>query len=453
MWTPKWPVVCRFKNQHSKATTSQRLANMPPKKNTVKMDLNAFLADDTYGSAADSWADDFDPSMLNPSSTVDLGINLLPKEPEIPDRPPYTARIASFPDGTPAEDIRNFFVDGLKLSNPDAVIEDFYCPKDFEGNMKHFAFITFTTRELLVDALALNQHPLDGKPVTVGVAHPPKNDRAPRGQRSYDDNLDWGSARGSAQQRDFDSRGFRPPRERREPMDENLDWGAARGTVQQKEFDSREFRGPPRERRPPMDENLDWGAGRGSAIQKEFEPRQFRERGPPRERREPAQDDFDWGAGRGSAVQKDFEPRQFRERGPPRERKAPAQDDFDWGAARGSAVQKEFEPRQYRERGPPKEKKAAPADNLEWGARGSMLKAKQAKQAAKPAQTKPAEQKKAAFDGPKQSMYSVLATEDDEEEEEEQEAKEETTEDKTVDEVTASTSKLTVEGDGWTPVN
>ena len=82
-----------------------------------------------------------------------------------------------------------------------------------------------------------------------------------------------------------------------------------------------------------------------------------------------------------------------------------------------------------------------------------MLKAKQAKQAAKPAQTKPAEQKKAAFDGPKQSMYSVLATEDDEEEEEEQEAKEETTEDKTVDEVTASTSKLTVEGDGWTPVN
>lgn len=135
---------------------------MPPKKN-VKMDLSSFLADDTFGSATDSWADEFDPSMIqNPSSTIDIGFELPSSEPVIPEQPPYTARIASFPDGTTEDDLRNFFVEGLKLAEPEKAIEDFYCPKDLDGSLKPFAFITFVTRELLVAALAF-ERPADSQ--------------------------------------------------------------------------------------------------------------------------------------------------------------------------------------------------------------------------------------------------------------------------------------------------
>ena len=332
---------------------------MPPKKNNVKMDLSSFL--DNFGEAEDSWADEFDPSMLETNnSSVDVGVSIdIPnKEPEIPDAPPYTARISSLPDGVEEFEIKDFFAKGLKVSNIDSVLDDFYCPRDHDGNMKHFAFITFNSRELLVDALELNQKAIKNRPVTVGVAHPSKKERVPRGNRRYED-----------------------------------------------------------------DNSLDWGAARGSATPREFNPSSFRTSGPPRERRR-EEPDFDWGAARGTATPKEFNPNSFRSSGPPRERKTQPADEFNWGAVRGTATPKEFNPNSFRSSGPPKERKAQPADDFEWGARGSLLKQKteeaQKKAAAKP-ETNNNKAESVVTNGPQKSMFSVLQNDEEDDEEEVQE--------------------------------
>ena len=429
---------------------------MPPKKNNVKMDLSSFL--DNFGEAEDSWADEFDPSMLETNnSSVDVGVSIeIPnKETEIPDAPPYTARISSLPDGVEEFEIKDFFAKGLKVSNIDSVLDDFYCPRDHDGNMKHFAFITFNSRELLVDALELNQKAIKNRPVTVGVAHPSKKERAPRGNRRYEDDnsLDWGAARGSATPREFNPSSFRtsgPPRERRRE-EPDFDWGAARGTATPKEFNPNSFRtsGPPRERRRE-EPDFDWGAARGTATPKEFNPNSFRTSGPPRERKTQPADDFNWGAVRGTATPKEFNPNSFRSSGPPRERKTQPADEFNWGAARGTATPKEFNPNSFRSSGPPKERKAQPADDFEWGARGSLLKQKteeaQKKAAAKP-KTNNNKSENVVTNGPQKSMFSVLQNDEEEDEEEVQEEQ-----NKDVDEVTKSTAKLSVEGDEWTVV-
>ena len=430
---------------------------MPPKKNNVKMDLSSFL--DNFGEAEDSWADEFDPSMLETNnSSVDVGVSIdIPnKEPEIPDAPPYTARISSLPDGVEEFEIKDFFAKGLKVSNIDSVLDDFYCPRDHDGNMKHFAFITFNSRELLVDALELNQKAIKNRPVTVGVAHPSKKERAPRGNRRYEDDnsLDWGAARGSATPREFNPSSFRtsgPPRERRRE-EPDFDWGAARGTATPKEFNPNSFRtsGPPRERKTQPADDFNWGAVRGTATPKEFNPNSFRSSGPPRERKTQPADEFNWGAARGTATPKEFNPNSFRSSGPPRERKTQPADEFNWGAVRGTATPKEFNPNSFRSSGPPKERKAQPADDFEWGARGSLLKQKteeaQKKAAAKP-KTNNNKSENVVTNGPQKSMFSVLQNEEEDDEEEVQEEQ-----NKDVDEVTKSTAKLSVEGDEWTVV-
>ena len=346
---------------------------MPPKKN-VKMDLSSFLADDTFGSATDSWADEFDPSMIqNPSSTIDIGFELPSSEPVIPEQPPYTARIASFPDGTTEDDLRNFFVEGLKLAEPEKAIEDFYCPKDLDGSLKPFAFITFVTRELLVAALALNDQPIHNRAVYVSVAKPSKRER-----RS---NQEWGSARGS-----------RPGHFEDEA---DIDWSGARGGRSQREPYQRDsFQREPR--REEVEINWD-GARGGREPPVRDDDRSFR--GPPRERTgPPREDNFNWGAARGSQTQPEVQERHFRSA--PRERHAePKDDSFNWGAARGSLLN--TEPRRTYQ--PPK------PDNLDWEAKGSMLNKEKAQ--AKP-QPK-TEKKESTIDGPKKSMFSVLQDEDE----------------------------------------
>lgn len=414
---------------------------MAPKKEVKKMDLSSFLADDTFGSANGSWADDFDPTMIqNPSSSIDIGFQLPSNEPVFPDEPPFTARIASFPDGTTEDELRNFFVNGLKLDNPGAVIEDFYCPKDREGNLKPFAFITFISRELLVDAIALNDQPIHNKPVYVSVAKPSKKERGPARNSRYnqgESDMDWNGARGARTQRE----------PRREHV--QIDWDSARSsrTVPVRDGEERQFRGPPRERRAaPREDSFDWGAARGSQTQPEIQERERSFRGPkrePREPREPREDSFDWGAARGSQVQPEPQEREKTFRTPKREPKEPKEDTFDWGAARGSLLQKE----QPRKTFKPKAKE----DTFEWGTRGSMLKKEQTKlQTQTPTKT---EKKESTVDGPKKSMFSVLQTEDDEDEDEEQEeSKASTTTEKTETSanLVKATTDLSLEDDGWT---
>lgn len=424
---------------------------MPPKKN-VKMDLSSFLADDTFGSATDSWADEFDPSMIqNPSSTIDIGFELPSSEPVIPEQPPYTARIASFPDGTTEDDLRNFFVEGLKLAEPEKAIEDFYCPKDLDGSLKPFAFITFVTRELLVAALALNDQPIHNRAVYVSVAKPSKRER-----RS---NQEWGSARGSRpghfeDEADIDWSGARGGRSQREPYQRDsfqreprreeveINWDGARGGREPPvRDDDRSFRGPSRERRPlPRDEDFNWGSARGSQTQPEVQERSFR--GPPRERTgPPREDNFNWGAARGSQTQPEVQERHFRSA--PRERHAePKDDSFNWGAARGSLLN--TEPRRTYQKPKP--------DNLDWEAKGSMLNKEKAQ--AKP-QPK-TEKKESTIDGPKKSMFSVLQDEDednvDENEDKEEKEKDTNSDSKDqTDEIAKSTAELSLNDEsGWT---
>ena len=395
---------------------------MAPKKN-VKMDLSTFLSDDTFGTQTDSWADEFDPSMLqNTNSTIDIGFNLPTQEPEIPEDGPFTARISAFPDYCTEDDLRNFFIDGLHLANPDQFIEDFRCPRERDGSLKNFAFITFATKELLLEALELNDKPIHNKPVYVSVAKPSKNAREPRGSRYGsrfgDEDLDWG-ARGSMSAQ---------PRRRREDID--LDWGSARSGMSQPSMERREFRGPPRER-APREENLDWSA-RGTLQQNEPERREFR--GPPRERA-PREENLDWGA-RGTLQQNEPERREYRA---PRKERAPKEDDLDWSALRGSKLQQQPVRRSFK----PK------TDDFEWGARGSMLKEQEKKRSSQP------EKKETPVDGPKKSIYSVLANEDsDEEDEEEGEKQQQQKEAKdSSEEITQATSNLHI-GDeaGWTRI-
>lgn len=399
---------------------------MPPKKN-IKMDLSSFLADETFGAPTESWADDFDPSMIqNTNSTVDIGFDIPVNEPTIPENGPFTARISSFSADTTEQELKDFFVKGLYLSNPDTVIEDFYCPKDQDGNLKNFAFITFITKELLLDALALNDKPIHNKPVYVSVAKPSKNARQPRGSRFgggrfEDDSMDWNGARGS-----------RAPRERREEV--QIDWDSARGGKVPPTRGPREFR-EPRGPRPPRDDNFDWGA-RGSMVQSENpEFRAPREPREPRASRAPREDTFDWGGARGSLTQPEVQERQFR--GPPREKREPKDDSFDWNGARGSLAQPEvkktFKPK---------------TDDFEWGARGSMLK----KQTATPA-AKVDKKETPKPVGPQKSVFSVLQTEDDEDEDDEEEKPTTTASKKTDDDIVKATSNLSLDDeDGWTQV-
>ena len=61
-------------------------------------------------------------------------------------------------------------------------VEDVFIPKDkFTGRPKGFAFVTFATDEEAAGALEkLNGFELNGRPIVVNEARPPREDRGPR---------------------------------------------------------------------------------------------------------------------------------------------------------------------------------------------------------------------------------------------------------------------------------
>ncbi|EDO18379.1 hypothetical protein Kpol_1013p51 [Vanderwaltozyma polyspora DSM 70294] len=377
----------------------------PPKKN-VKMDLNSFLNDESFGS---SWSEeDVDLNKINipiesmqantipledlvavnkkssfgGSSSGNYGASRLDPalqgakrdfqrtEYPVPDSPPYRAIINNIPWDITPEGVQAWIEDGLQ--KPGAV-EELSLPRDMRdpSRLKGLAFVAFKEREDLVTALTFNATRLNDRTVYVSVAAPRKD----FGYRNGGDEFDWGGARGSNFQRDESSapdldwgaaRGSnfteRKPR-REEP---NLDWGVARGS----NFSERK----PRREEP----DLDWGVARGS---------NFSERKPRRE--EP---NLDWGVARGS---------NFAERKPRRE-----EPDLDWGAARSASG------RSFKERKPRKDE-----PDLDWGAaRGSNFSERKPRTdrtdraATEVVEEKPKMQK---------SSFSVLSNDDEEEEEEE----------------------------------
>lgn len=425
---------------------------MAPPKKTVKMDLNSFLNDDTFGS---SWAEeDVDLNKITipietlKANTIPLeelaaaknaghnnnsfrgGSRLDPAlgagsgarrdlqdrvEYPVPEHPPYRAIINNIPWDISPEGVQAWVEDGLQKEGS---VDEVDLPRSMKDptRLKGIAFITLKERGDLVQALTFNGTKLNERTVYVSVAAPRRE-----GFRGGGDDFDWNGARGSNYQSSGDSAGpdldwgvargsqFRESRERRE--EPNLDWGAARGS----QFQER------RERRE--EPNLDWGVARGS---------QFQER---RERKE--EPNLDWGVARGS---------QFREG---RERKE--EPNLDWGAARGSQFQERREKReepnwggargpQFHERKPRREE-----PELDWGAaRTAQIPDRKPKSnfTKKNAVPEVTEEK------PKiqRSAFDVLSNEADDEDEEQQD--EETKQDSDVADLAKETGKLNVEDNG-----
>ncbi|SCU94044.1 LANO_0E05512g1_1 [Lachancea nothofagi CBS 11611] len=400
---------------------------VPPKK-SVKMDLNSFLNDESFG---ESWAEEeVDLEKINiPSQTSKLGGNagmdsfsgssglgggkgsrldpaLASERTEriqydIPNYPPYRAVINNLPWDVEEEGIKAWVEDGL---NRPGAVEEVAAPRDFNepSRLKGFAFITLCDREALEASLRFNATKLNERMVYVSVAAPNKG-----GFRGGDrmgggfDDMDWGAARGSA---------FQGSTRRDEP---DLDWGAMRGSG----FHASADRGPRRE-----EPDLDWGAMRGSGFHASAD------RGPRRE--EP---DLDWGAMRGSGFQASAERKPRRE-----------EPELDWGAMRGS---------NFQERPARTERKPRNEPEMDWsGARGSKFG--QPRSNAKPAPHKPSAKSPPAAvaqEPPKiqKSAYDVLSTEDEEEETSEAASapKAATDKDSEVAELEQSAAKLSVADD------
>lgn len=363
------------------------------------MDLGAFLADDSIGG---SWADEeVDMSSIGVSSTAapvssyshasrgeenDSYPRREREEFPVPDAPPYKARVANLPYEVSEDALARFFEDRLQARD---IVEDVKLPMDqLSGRPKGFAFITFSEKAALEEALQLTMSEFGGRKIYVNVAGPQKTD-------AFD--LDWRGGRsgplGSAPRRD------------EQP---DLDWGAARSAGPS---------GRERERRPRREEaDLDWGSARTGA------PLPARERRPRREEAE-----LDWSAAASSG------PLAPRDRKPRRD-----EPQLDWGSARTGA------PLPARERKPEGEwsSRAAKKNDqvFDWK-RGQAL-APRAKKAAAPKEEK--DQPK-----PQKSLYDVLsldASEDEAETVEEEKAapEEETGLEKEV-------ASLSVE-DGWKTV-
>ncbi|GME74199.1 unnamed protein product [[Candida] boidinii] len=319
---------------------------MPPKKG-VKMDLGSFLADDSYG---DSWADDdFDVSSLAvpTKSTGQSGRGGAPgfgvpsasygapsepaferKEYPIPDAPPYTARFSNLPWDTNEEEVHDFIAEQLSIAEPLQDILRLKAPTDrATGRLRGFAFVTFSTRELLEEALKLNGSHFHDRSYYVSVAAPDDDRNSGRGSRfGGPSDSDWGAVRGEHAQGVFRGDDRPPRRDRREEPD--LDWGFARENVdqvtnprpiedRQHSFRRGDRHGEEQGDRPPRRERreepeLDWGSARETVDQasnpRPIEDRQhsFRrgdrhgeeqgDRPPRRERRE--EPELDWGSAR-----------------------------------------------------------------------------------------------------------------------------------------------------------
>lgn len=241
---------------------------MPPKKKGQRMDLQDFLLESS-GNDTGSWADD-EISLSNlgadpwgaPSASGSTGWSATSfAQPVIPNYPPFTARLTSLSYEATEESVRDFFASrGFRVTSV-------RLPKDMEtGRIKGSAFVDFDDRDGLVGAMKLDNVPLQGRPVHIGVAEQREGDRSdgnwrsgPRGggPRAFRDEpeLDWGAARRSGPPPGAPptnapglARFARVP-----PAEDDLDWGSRRGPYMD---------GPPRHRPPPQDDNLDWGAAR-----------------------------------------------------------------------------------------------------------------------------------------------------------------------------------------------
>lgn len=349
---------------------------MAPKKAVKKMDLGAFLQDESHG--GNSWADaEVDVSSIGIAHTTAAipdgqtqgsmygsraqgsgesafsassgGFREERRERveyPVPDKPPYKAKISNLPWEIDESAVVQYFENMMQAND---IVEEIDLPIDRDTNrLKGFAFVTFKERAALEEALKISTSDFEGRRIFVNVAAPRNTNfdgdwRSGRGGPlgGRDDGreqveLDWGAARGQQlpprEHRERPDRGDRPPRD----QGPDLDWGAARGQQLPPREPRERFDRPERSERPPRDQGpeLDWGSARGQQLPPR-EPRERIER-TPREPREPKNEpELNWGAARGQKLPP-REPRVQKERtfSP----KAETTQDFDW--SRGKSIPK-----------------------------------------------------------------------------------------------------------------
>ncbi|KDE07155.1 hypothetical protein MVLG_02559 [Microbotryum lychnidis-dioicae p1A1 Lamole] len=169
---------------------------MAPKKGK-KMDLGAFLADESTGG---SWADEMDALPTGPSGDPSLSAGGLggshlsrgmgasggygrsdrddfrPQRAEVPfpTAPPYTAFVGNLTFETVDDDLRDFFAGAEVLSvrmvsGPD-------------GKPKGFGYVEFSKSDDLRNALGLSGSDLNGRTVRISVAEAPREGGRPEGR-------------------------------------------------------------------------------------------------------------------------------------------------------------------------------------------------------------------------------------------------------------------------------
>lgn len=285
--------------------------------------MQGFLDDETFGG---SWADDdvdlssisvpvqsaksaYEPPSFSGLAHPGSGPSDRPvrREFPVPDEAPFKARVSNLPWDVTEEEVGQWFEEKVGQGTFSKLV----APTE-NGRLKGSAFITFNTRDLLLQALDLSAQELNGRRVFVSVAAPDKSR----------DDFDWGARRGPLSggppqnDRFGGERGERRPRRE----DADFDWGARKGPLaagevnegEEKPFHARSHergeRGERAERKPRREEpEFDWSARRGplpggpepteeKAEKKSFDkPRGERTERKPR-REEP---EFDWTARRG----------------------------------------------------------------------------------------------------------------------------------------------------------
>ncbi|KAJ6260477.1 hypothetical protein Dda_4703 [Drechslerella dactyloides] len=165
----------------------------PPKKDSKKMSLGDFLADDKYGST--SWADEMEDMPTAPStgertgygnrSRSDYGSSnrmgggfggfgdreeRYPRRVDLPlpTKPPFTAHVGNLSFDATEEDISMYFQE-CNISSV-RLVRDRNIDRP-----KGFGYVEFHTLEGLKKALDLNNGQLAGRNVRISVADPPKD--------------------------------------------------------------------------------------------------------------------------------------------------------------------------------------------------------------------------------------------------------------------------------------
>ncbi|SCV74583.1 BQ2448_7612 [Microbotryum intermedium] len=148
---------------------------MAPKKGK-KMDLGAFLADESTGG---SWADEMDALPTGRGYGRSDRDDFRPQRAEVPfpTAPPYTAFVGNLSFETVDDDLRDFFA-GAEVRKVLSV----RMVSGADGKSKGFGYVEFSKSDDLRNSLGLSGSDLNGRSVRISVAEAPREGGRPEGR-------------------------------------------------------------------------------------------------------------------------------------------------------------------------------------------------------------------------------------------------------------------------------